>query len=54
MDEVDVVVPRNKVAEFVKFTKDVEKKHKISKKKIIILFLLFSEFKGIYPKHVVF
>lgn len=29
MDEVDVVVPRNKVAEFVKFTKDVEKKHEI-------------------------
>lgn len=29
MDEVDVVVPRNKVAEFVKFTKDVEKKNKI-------------------------
>lgn len=29
MDEVDVVVPRNKVAEFVKFTKEVEKKHDI-------------------------
>lgn len=29
MDEVDVVVPRNKVAEFVKFTKEAEKKHDI-------------------------
>ncbi|ATD54168.1 FAD-binding oxidoreductase [Clostridium chauvoei] len=29
MDEVDVVVPRNKVAEFVKFTKDVEKQFNI-------------------------
>lgn len=29
MDEVDVVVPRNKVAEFVKFTKYVEKKNEI-------------------------
>ncbi|AYE34020.1 FAD-binding oxidoreductase [Clostridium septicum] len=29
MDEVDVVVPRNKVAEFVKFTKEVEKQFSI-------------------------
>ncbi|WP_032121900.1 FAD-binding oxidoreductase [Clostridium amazonitimonense] len=29
MDEVDVVVPRNKVAEFVKFTHTMEKKHDI-------------------------
>lgn len=29
MDEVDVVVPRNKIAEFVKFTHELENKHSI-------------------------
>ncbi len=33
LDEVDVVVPRNKVAEFVKFTNEVEKKLNVRIKK---------------------